>query len=244
MHFFFVATSLSSTGTRARSSLLQINQFSRSCSASRRPIHADRPKRFFCVCDQKEQSFYIRGKPLDETLSKGRIVPIVGPFEGVIARDALATLLVYYERDPTQNINLYISSPGGDYRQCIAFLDILQACKTAPITTVAAGMAGGEAALLLASGSKGQRFVLPSARILIHQPVGLTSGGFETLQAQAAQLEDAKGVYVDFLHQFTGQEKEKIVADIDRDCYMSPEEAISYGLADQIGSPFILPALV
>lgn len=172
-------------------------------------------------------------------LLKERII-FVGEYEGIITTDAanllIAQLLYLDAQDTEKDINLYINSPGGSVPAALAIYDTLQFIRS-PVTTICIGKAMSAGALLLTSGNKGKRFVLPNARIMIHQPLiageGLT-GSATDIDIEARELIHAKNRLIDILVKHTGQPMEKIRQDTERNFYMSAEEAKNYGLIDEV----------
>ncbi len=172
-------------------------------------------------------------------LLKDRIV-FVGEYEGVITTDAanllIAQLLYLEAQDPEKDISLYINSPGGFVPAALAIYDTIQYIHS-PITTICIGKAMSAGALLLSAGSKGKRFALPHARIMIHQPLvtgeGIT-GSATDIDIEARELVHAKNRLIEILAKHTGQPIEKISQDTERNFYMSAEEAKAYGIIDEV----------
>lgn len=172
-------------------------------------------------------------------LLKDRII-FVGGREGEVdtasANMIIAQLLYLDADDPTREINLYINSPGGMVTAGLAIYDTMQFVK-APITTICMGMAMSFGAVLLAAGSKGKRYALPHSRIMIHQPLiwgGGISGQVTDIEIEAEELHRNKEHLLDILAHHTGQDKEKIRRDSERNYYMSAQEAKEYGLIDEV----------
>lgn len=172
-------------------------------------------------------------------LLKERII-FVGEYEGIITTDAanllIAQLLYLESQDPEKDINLYINSPGGSVPAALAIYDTMQYIRSL-ITTICIGKAMSAGALLLACGSKGKRFALPNARIMIHQPLvageGLT-GSATDIDIESRELLHAKNRLIEILAKHTGQPVERIRQDTERNFYMSAEEAKAYGLIDEV----------
>ena len=138
--------------------------------------------------------------------------------------------------DSQREINLYINSPGGMVTAGLAIYDTMQFIK-APITTICMGQAMSFGAVLLAAGSKGRRYALPHARIMIHQPLiwgGGISGQVTDIEIETRELKDNKEHLLDILSKHTGQPKEKIRQDSERNYYLSAEEAKAYGIIDEV----------
>ncbi|BAL80849.1 ATP-dependent Clp endopeptidase proteolytic subunit ClpP [Caldisericum exile] len=166
-------------------------------------------------------------------LLKDRIIFLTGEIETVHADLIVAELLYLESLDSTQDIYLYINSPGGEVIPGMAIYDTMQYIK-APVATICLGQAASLAAVILAAGRKGKRYALPHSRILIHQPWGGAQGQATDIEIQAKELIRIKRMINEILSKHTGQPVEKIQRDTERDYFMSPEEAKEYGLIDQI----------
>ena len=179
------------------------------------------------------------GYDIFSRLLKDRII-FVGDPEGAIstssANNIIAQLLYLEAEDPEKDINLYINSPGGMVTAGLAVYDTMQFIK-APITTICMGMAMSFGALLLAAGTKGKRYALPNARIMIHQPLiwgqGIT-GQATDIDIENREMQETKNRLIKILSKHTGQSEEKIRRDTERNFYMSAEEAKEYGIIDGI----------
>jgi ATP-dependent Clp protease protease subunit len=166
-------------------------------------------------------------------LLKDRIILLGTPIDDVIANLVVAQLLFLESEDPDQDIYMYINSPGGSVSAGLAIYDTMQYIKP-PVTTICCGMAASMGAILLAAGAKGKRFALPNSRIMIHQPHGGASGQASDIEIQAKEILRLKEVLNQILAKHTGQRMDDIMARTERDCYMSAQEAISYGLLDKV----------
>jgi len=166
-------------------------------------------------------------------LLKERIIFIGTPIEDEISNLIIAQLLFLEAEDNTKDINIYINCPGGVVTAGLAIYDTLQYIKS-PITTICIGQAASFGALLLAAGNKGKRYALPNARIMIHQPLGGAQGAATDIEIQTHEILRIKKLLNDILAQHTGQPLAKIEKDSDRDFYMSAEEAVKYGLVDEV----------
>jgi ATP-dependent Clp protease protease subunit len=166
-------------------------------------------------------------------LLKDRIVFLTGEINGEVADLMVAELLFLEAQDPTQDIYLYINSPGGEVTPGMAIYDTIQYIKS-PVATICLGQAASLAAIILAAGTKGKRYALPHSRILIHQPWGGAQGQATDIEIQAREILRIKKIGSEILALLTGQPIKKIQEDTERDFYMSPEEAKEYGLIDQI----------
>lgn len=179
------------------------------------------------------------GYDIFSRLLKDRII-FVGGYGGAITTEiadlVIAQLLYLESEDPNKDIYLYINSPGGMVTAGLAVYDTMQYISC-PITTVCVGMAMSFGALLLAAGTKGKRFALPHARIMIHQPLiygeGL-SGSVTDIDIETKELLNTKQKLIEILSKHTGQPIEKIRQDTERNYYMSAEEAKNYGIIDEI----------
>ena len=146
----------------------------------------------------------------------------------------MAQLLVLQSMDPERPISMYINSPGGSFTALTAIYDTMQYIKP-DVSTVCLGQAASAAAVLLAAGAKGKRFALPNSRILIHQPA--TEGGYgqgSDLEIQAREILRIRSLMEQMLANDTGQSVEQISRDIERDKYLTAQEAKEYGLVDEI----------
>lgn len=166
-------------------------------------------------------------------LLKDRIVFLTGEINGEIADLIVAELLFLEAQDSTQDIYLYINSPGGEVTPGMAIYDTMQYIK-APVATICLGQAASLAAIILAAGRKDKRYALPHSRILIHQPWGGAQGQATDIEIQAKEILRIKRMGSEILALHTGQPLNRIQEDTERDFYMSPDEAKEYGLIDQI----------
>lgn len=172
-------------------------------------------------------------------LLKDRIIFVggmEGEFDTASANSLIAQLLYLDSDDLGKEISLYINSPGGLVTAGLAVYDTMQYLKS-PITTICMGMAMSFGAVILAAGTKGRRFALPNARIMIHQPLimgGGISGQATDIEIEAKELAKDKDVLIGILAKHTGQTKEKVRQDSERNFYMSAEEAKAYGLVDEV----------
>ncbi|MCM2303404.1 MAG: ATP-dependent Clp protease proteolytic subunit [Elusimicrobia bacterium] len=177
------------------------------------------------------------GYDIYSRLLKDRII-FVGGYEGEFTTDSANTLiaqLLYLDSDDnTKDINLYINSPGGMVTAGLAVYDTMQFIK-APITTICMGMAMSFGAVILAAGSKGKRYALPNSRIMIHQPlVGGISGQATDIIVEAKEMAHTRKILEEIMAKHTGQTFEKINRDMERNNYMSAEEAMKYGIIDEV----------
>ena len=166
-------------------------------------------------------------------LLKDRIVFIGTPVDDNVANLIIAQLLFLQTEDPDKDINVYINSPGGYVTSGLAVYDTMQFIKP-DVNTYCMGQASSLAALLLTGGAKGKRYALPNSRIMIHQPWGGAQGAAADIGIQAKEILRLKNRINELLSHHTGQPLERIEKDSDRDFFMSPEEALKYGLIDEV----------
>ena len=166
-------------------------------------------------------------------LLKERIVFIGGEIESNMANLVIAQLLFLESEDPAKDIFIYINSPGGLVIAGLAIYDTMQIIKP-DVATTCVGHAMSMGAILLTGGTKGKRYALPNSRIMIHQGSGGFQGTPSDIDIMAREVLRYKSLYVKLLAEHTGQPPEKIEKDIDRDYFMSPEEAVEYGIVDRV----------
>ncbi|HEY0810647.1 MAG TPA: ATP-dependent Clp protease proteolytic subunit [Longimicrobiales bacterium] len=164
-----------------------------------------------------------------------RIVFLGAPVDDTVSNIIIAQLLFLQAEDPDKDIYLYINSPGGSVYAGLAIYDTLQ-YMSAPVNTMCMGMAASMAAVLLAAGTKGKRSALPNSRIMIHQPSGGSQGTAADIEIAAKEILYARERLNSILAKHTGQTAEKIAEDVDRDRFLSPQEAKDYGLIDNVVS--------
>ncbi|HTY13889.1 MAG TPA: ATP-dependent Clp endopeptidase proteolytic subunit ClpP [Candidatus Omnitrophota bacterium] len=166
-------------------------------------------------------------------LLKERIIFIGTPIDDEIANLIIAQMLFLAAEDDSKDINFYINSPGGVVTAGLAIYDTMQYLKC-PITTICVGQAASFGAVLLAAGDKGKRYALPNARIMIHQPLGGAQGAATDIEIQTKEILRMKKLLNDILVKHTGQPISKIEKDTDRDFYLGADEAMQYGLIDEV----------
>ena len=166
-------------------------------------------------------------------LLKDRIIFISGEIDNNVADVVVAQLLFLEAEDPNKDIMLYINSPGGMVTAGMAIYDTMNYIK-APVSTIVIGMAASMAAVLLAAGAKGKRIALPNAEIMIHQPLGGTQGQATDIAIHAEQIIKTKEKLTKIIADCCGADANKVRADMERDHYLSAEEALEYGLIDNI----------
>jgi len=174
-----------------------------------------------------------RSMDIYSRLLKDRIVLIGQQIDDHLANVVIAQLLFLMTDDPKKDIQIFINSPGGYITAGLAIFDTIRflGCN---VNTYCIGQAASMGALLLAAGTKGKRKALPHSRIMIHQPSGGVMGTSADIKLQAAEILRLKDYLSEILADCTGQSKEQIIKDSDRDFFMSPAEAIKYGLIDEI----------
>ena len=166
-------------------------------------------------------------------LLQDRIIILGTPIDDHIANLIVAQLLFLESQDPDKDIYLYINSPGGVVTAGLAIYDTMQYIKP-DVVTICMGQAASMAAVLLAGGAKGKRYSLPHSRIMIHQPLGGVQGQATDIIIHAEEIMRIKKMLIDIMSKHTGQPPEKLEQDMERDKFMSPEEALEYGIIDKI----------
>ncbi len=168
-------------------------------------------------------------------LLKERIIFLGGPIEDHTANLVIAQLLFLASEDPKKDIQIYINSPGGSVTATLAMLDTMNHIKP-DVATVCVGIAASGAAIMLAGGAKGKRFALPNAEVMIHQPWGGAQGQATDIEITAKHIIATRERLNKILAKATGQSLEKVEKDVERDYFMSAEEAKKYGVIDDIFS--------
>jgi ATP-dependent Clp protease, protease subunit len=166
-------------------------------------------------------------------LLKERVIFVVGEVEDHMANLIVAQLLFLESENPEKDIALYINSPGGSVSAGLAIYDTIQFIRP-DISTICVGQAASMGAVLLAAGAKGKRFCLPHSRVMIHQPLGGFHGQATDIEIHAREILDARDRLNRILSHHTGQTMERIKQDTDRDNFMTGEQAIAYGLVDEV----------
>ena len=175
-----------------------------------------------------ERAYDIFSRLLEE-----RIIFLAGPVTDLNANLVIAQMLYLASKDSKRDIKLYINSPGGSVTAGLAIYDTMQYLKC-PVSTICIGLTASMAAVILASGTKGKRFALPNAEILLHQVAGGVQGQAVDIEITAKQIVKMKEKLNTILAKHTGQQLSKIIADTDRDFYLSSGEAKKYGLIDEV----------
>lgn len=175
-----------------------------------------------------ERAFDIYSRLLED-----RIIFITGEIDDKIANTVIAQLLYLDSKDSTSDIHLYINSPGGVSQAGLAILDTMRFLRS-PVSTICIGLCASAAALILAGGEKGKRYILPHSKVMIHQPWGGVQGQITEIEIYYKEgLKDRQN-YANLLAEFCDKDEKSVQRDIERDNYMNAVEAITYGLVDQV----------
>ena len=166
-------------------------------------------------------------------LLKDRIIFLGGPIDDNVANVVVAQLLFLESEDPDKDIHLYINSPGGVVTAGLGIYDTMQYIKP-DVSTICIGQAASMGAVLLTAGAKGKRFALPNARIMIHQPLGGAQGQSTDIQIQAREIQRIRENINEIFMNTTGKNQEQILADTERDNFMTAAEAKKYGIVDEV----------
>ena len=187
--------------------------------------------RIMTLLDGKECSIDL----ISYDFAKKRIIYLNGPVEPMSSW-AIVTQLRYLDSKSSDDIFLFINSPGGSVSDGLAIYDAIKALR-ADVVTVATGMAASMGAFLLASGAKGKRYVTPEADIMIHQPLGGVQGQATDISLVADQIQKTKAKIAKIMASQCGKTVKKITADMERDCWMDANKAVEYGIVDKVGYP-------
>jgi ATP-dependent Clp protease, protease subunit len=174
-----------------------------------------------------------REMSIEDMLLENRIIFMAGPIMERTASMVIMRMLYLQSIKKDQPIHLYINSPGGLVDQTLAIYDTMQ-FMGCDVATYCIGQAASGAAIVLAAGTKGQRFALPNAKVMLHQPYGGVTGQAEDIRIQAEEILKDKQRLVDILTKHTGQDRDKISKETERDRYLTAQEALQYGLVDEI----------
>ena len=166
-------------------------------------------------------------------LLEDRVVFLGTPINDDVANSVIAQLLFLEKQDPKKDIILYVNSPGGQVTSTLAMYDTMQYVQP-QINTVCLGMAASGGAVILMGGTKGKRFALPHAEIMIHQPLGGTEGQATDIAIHAEHIINTKNLLNELIAQHSGKKLEQVKVDTERDKFMSAQEALNYGLIDKI----------
>ncbi len=175
-----------------------------------------------------ERSFDIYSR-----LLRDRIVMVTGEIETGMANTVVAQLLLLESENPNADISMYINSPGGDVSAGEAILDTMNYIK-APVSTIGMGLVASMASVLLAGGEKGKRFCLPNTSVMIHQPMAGTQGQVTDMEIHVAKFKKTKQLLIKQMSEFTGRKEKEVFDAMERDNWMSAEEAKKFGLIDGI----------
>ena len=166
-------------------------------------------------------------------LLKERIIFVGGPIDDAVANSIVAQLLHLEQEDAKKDITIYVNSPGGVVDSGMAIIDTMHFIKP-DVSTVCVGMAASMGAMILSQGAKGKRFALPNSRIMIHQPLSGVEGQASDIVIKAEEILKMKKNLIDMLANSTGQKKEQVEKDMDRDFWMDSSQAKKYGIIDGI----------
>lgn len=166
-------------------------------------------------------------------LLKDRIVFVDGEINDATADLIVAQILYLESENPEKDISMYINSPGGSVTAGLAVYDTMQYVKC-QVQTICMGQAASMGAILLAGGTQGKRYALPSSRVMIHQPWGGVEGQESDISIQAKEIMRLKKLTIDYFANNTKKDRDQVAADMERDFYMSAEDALSYGIVDHI----------
>ena len=175
-----------------------------------------------------ERSYDIYSRLLED-----RIIFISGEIDDASANTVVAQLIFLEAKNPDKDICIYINSPGGSVTAGMAIYDTMKYVKC-DVSTICVGLAASMGAFLLAAGTKGKRYCLPNSEVMIHQPLGGAQGQASDIEITAKHIIKTKQKMIDMLSENTGQPREKVEQDVDRDYYMSATEAVEYGLVDRV----------
>lgn len=181
----------------------------------------------------EKSQFGERAFDIYSRLLKERIIFLGGPIEDNTANIVIAQLLFLESEDPKKDISLYINSPGGSVTATLAMLDTINHIN-ADVSTVCIGVAASGGAILLSAGKKGKRYILPNAEVMIHQPWGGAQGQATDIEITARHILGLRDKLNKILVKNTGQSLKQIEKDVERDFFMSAEDAKKYGLVDEI----------
>jgi ATP-dependent Clp protease, protease subunit len=174
-----------------------------------------------------------RAMTLQDLLLENRIIFVEGPIDDVTANNVVMKMLFLQSEKKNEIIHLYVNSPGGYVSSTMAVYDTIQFLEC-DVATYCIGLAASGAALLMTGGSPGKRFILPHAKMMIHQPAGEVGGQASDIEIAAREVLKDKETLIQLFAQHTGKPADQIRADIERDRYLSAKEAVEYGLADTV----------
>lgn len=183
----------------------------------------------------EKSDFGERAYDIYSRLLKDRIIFLGGPIDDAVANTVVAQLLFLESEDKDKDIEMYINSPGGSVTATLAIIDTMHYIKP-DVSTLCVGLAASGGAWVLSSGAKGKRFALPNSDMMIHQPLGGTEGQASDIAITAEHIIKTKRNLIKIMAKNTGQPESRIEKDLDRDFYMSADEAKKYGLIDKVVS--------
>lgn len=181
----------------------------------------------------EKSQFGERAYDIYSRLLRERIIFMGGPIDDAVANTVIAQLLFLQSEDPKKDISIYINSPGGSASATLAMIDTMNNIKP-DVSTICVGMAASGGAWLLSAGAKGKRFALPNSEIMIHQPLGGAEGQATDIEIRAKQILKLRETLAKMMAKNTGQSLTQVQKDIDRDFFMSADEAKKYGIIDKI----------
>ena len=174
-----------------------------------------------------------RSYDLYSRLLEDRIIFVSGEIDDYVADTTIAQMLYLESKDNSKDIHLYINSPGGVAQSGLAILDTMNYISS-PVSTICLGLCASAAALLLAGGEKGKRFILPHSKVMIHQPLGGIKGQVSEIEIYYKEGIKDRNTYASLLGEFCNKGTSSVLCDIERDNYLSPSEAVRYGIVDKI----------
>lgn len=166
-------------------------------------------------------------------LLKERIIMLFTPISDPVANTIIAQLLYLEREDPDKDISMYIQSPGGVISSGLAIYDTMQFIRP-DVSTICVGMAASMATVLLCAGAKGKRYTLPHSTIHMHQAIGGAQGQASDIQIAAREIARQQDIIKEIIVKHTGQDMEKVTHDTDRDFYLNPQQAVEYGIVDEV----------
>lgn len=177
-----------------------------------------------------------REMTIDQLLLENRIIFLGEPITPGVAKNVIQELLYLQSSKRDQEVCLYINSPGGYVDQTLAIYDTIQSMSS-PMATYCIGQAASGGAILLMAGTKGRRFILPNAKVMLHQPSGGVGGQAEDVRIQAEEILKDKRKLNEIIAHHTGRDVDQIAEETERDRYLSAEEAVEYGVVDEVLTP-------
>lgn len=181
----------------------------------------------------EKTNFGERAYDIYSRLLKENIIFLGGPIDDHSANLVIAQLLFLQSEDPKKDISIYVNSPGGSVSAALAMMDTIKHIKN-DVSTVCVGIAASAGAWILSSGTKGKRYALPNAEVMIHQPLSGTEGQASDIAIAAQHILKTKENLIKIMAKNTGQPVSKVEKDVDRDYYMSAPEALKYGIIDKV----------